>query len=369
MARMGMDVDQVASAGKALKERAAEIDALVGKLDGIVRAIPGAWVGPDAQQFVNEWWPEHKKTLQAASSHVAGLGQSALNNASEQREVSGNSVGGGGDGSTGPNAPQSGFGTAGEVGGPALTSASGRYDLTRDAGYDGVRIQGVIGPDGVLRYIAYLDGTDPGRGLNQRGVLENAAQVGVSTDTYRNALERLQREIQPPGSEVMLVGYSQGGIHAQMLAASGAFRVTDVMTFGSPYAPVSDSADYHIVRIEDENDPIPKTDLRDEVITAWRSILGDDAGAIDQYLDRQSETYKTDAGDNRQSWSNPLGSHTDPETYREGGRQFEELAMNSPEGRAALESQARYGGTVVTDSMRPDANVYDRDSNTWLPKF
>ncbi len=88
MARLGMDVDQVAAAGKALKERAAEIDALVGKLDGIVRSIHGVWEGPDSDQFVNDWWPEHKKTLVAASSHVAGLGQSALNNASEQRDAS-----------------------------------------------------------------------------------------------------------------------------------------------------------------------------------------------------------------------------------------------------------------------------------------
>lgn len=94
MARAGMEVDQVAAAGKALKDRAAEIDSLVAKLDGIVRTMPSVWDGPDSQQFVNDWWPEHKRTLVAASSHVAGLGQSALNNASEQREASG--VGGGG---------------------------------------------------------------------------------------------------------------------------------------------------------------------------------------------------------------------------------------------------------------------------------
>ncbi|MCU1578468.1 MAG: 28, gp28 [Rhodoglobus sp.] len=99
MARLGMDVDQVAAAGKALKERAAEIDTLVSKLDGIVRSIHGVWEGPDSDQFVNDWWPEHKKTLVAASSHVAGLGQSALNNASEQRDASGNSGSGGGGGS------------------------------------------------------------------------------------------------------------------------------------------------------------------------------------------------------------------------------------------------------------------------------
>lgn len=94
MARMGMDVDQITAAGNALKQRAADIDTLVTKIDGIVRSMPGIWDGPDAQQFVNEWWPEHKKTLVAASSHVAGLGQSALNNASEQREVSGTRGGG-----------------------------------------------------------------------------------------------------------------------------------------------------------------------------------------------------------------------------------------------------------------------------------
>jgi surface antigen/uncharacterized protein YukE len=85
---MGMDADLVAQAGKALKDRAGEIDALVAKLDAIVRSIHGVWEGPDSDQFVNEWWPEHKKTLVAASSHVSGLGQSALNNASEQRDAS-----------------------------------------------------------------------------------------------------------------------------------------------------------------------------------------------------------------------------------------------------------------------------------------
>lgn len=89
MPRMAMDVDQVTAAGNALKQRATDIDALVAKLDGIVRSMPGVWEGPDAQQFANEWWPEHKKALVAASSSVAGLGQAALNNASEQREASG----------------------------------------------------------------------------------------------------------------------------------------------------------------------------------------------------------------------------------------------------------------------------------------
>ena len=97
MARLGMDADQVAAAGRALKERAGEIDALVARIDGIVRGLPGVWDGPRSQQFVQEWWPAQKKSLVTASSHVAGLGQSAMNNATEQREVSGAGSGSGGD--------------------------------------------------------------------------------------------------------------------------------------------------------------------------------------------------------------------------------------------------------------------------------
>lgn len=89
MARLGMDVDAVRGVSKQLHTQAASIDALIGKIQGVVSSLPGVWDGPDAQQFVNEWWPEHKKTLQAASSHIEGLAKSASNNADEQARVSG----------------------------------------------------------------------------------------------------------------------------------------------------------------------------------------------------------------------------------------------------------------------------------------
>ena len=88
MARMGMDADAVESAGRALKERAGQIDAIVSNLDRSVKGLLNVWDGPDAQTFVHKWWPEHRAVLVGAGSHVDGLGQSALNNASEQRGVS-----------------------------------------------------------------------------------------------------------------------------------------------------------------------------------------------------------------------------------------------------------------------------------------
>jgi uncharacterized protein YukE len=89
MAQMGMDVDAVEAAGRDLQAKAQSIDTIVSNLDKTVGSLNGSWDGNDAQTFVNEWWPEHKKALTAASSSIAGLGQSALNNASEQRQASG----------------------------------------------------------------------------------------------------------------------------------------------------------------------------------------------------------------------------------------------------------------------------------------
>lgn len=89
MARMGMDVDAVEQIGKALQSQANALGDLIRQMDGSVNHLPSIWEGKDANDFVQVWWPQHRKALQAAQQQVHGLGQSALNNASEQRNVSG----------------------------------------------------------------------------------------------------------------------------------------------------------------------------------------------------------------------------------------------------------------------------------------
>jgi uncharacterized protein YukE len=88
MARMGMDVEAVEGVSKQLKSQASQIGALVGSIDKMVSGLTGVWDGPDAHTFVSQWWPEHKKQLLNAQSQIDGLGQSAWNNAQEQRNVS-----------------------------------------------------------------------------------------------------------------------------------------------------------------------------------------------------------------------------------------------------------------------------------------
>ena len=87
MVQLGMDVEAVENAGRQLKQTASSVDAIVGTLDKTVSGLSSLWDGPDAQRLMQSW-PTFRKSLLAAQASVAGLGQSALNNASEQREAS-----------------------------------------------------------------------------------------------------------------------------------------------------------------------------------------------------------------------------------------------------------------------------------------
>jgi uncharacterized protein YukE len=83
-----MDADAVENSGRQLKSQAANIGSLIAQIDKVVNSLASVWDGQDAQQFVHDWWPQHKKSLVVAQQQIDGLGQSALNNASEQRQVS-----------------------------------------------------------------------------------------------------------------------------------------------------------------------------------------------------------------------------------------------------------------------------------------
>lgn len=82
----GMDVANVETLGRALQDRAQQFDQITADINRLIQDV--TWLGPDADRFKGEWWPEHQGTLKAISQDLNGLGQSALNNASEQRQIS-----------------------------------------------------------------------------------------------------------------------------------------------------------------------------------------------------------------------------------------------------------------------------------------
>lgn len=83
----GMNPDEVEALGQQLKQMASQISDICGQLNSKVNST--TWVGPDANMFKGDWWPQHQQHLNKVSQDLDGFGQSALNNASEQRNVSG----------------------------------------------------------------------------------------------------------------------------------------------------------------------------------------------------------------------------------------------------------------------------------------
>lgn len=118
MVRLGMDVEAVETAGRDLRSRAEELLEIRSRLEGLVRGLPSVWEGSDARTFVTTWWPEHSAGLAAVAERVSGLGQSALNNAEEQRTASGGTSSG--DSSTGGGGASGGAASA--VGSPPVTA-------------------------------------------------------------------------------------------------------------------------------------------------------------------------------------------------------------------------------------------------------
>lgn len=90
MAKIGMDTQVVSSMGKEMQKLANQIDqTIVAQIDRLVAHIPADWNGKDANQFADWWKSQHRKNLKKVASDLHGLGQSALNNAKEQEQVSG----------------------------------------------------------------------------------------------------------------------------------------------------------------------------------------------------------------------------------------------------------------------------------------
>ncbi len=85
----GMNIVEVRNAGNRLQNHHAEsIRGLMREIEGMVNDTSGTWIGPDGDRF-RSWWPEKRSALTAIADDLHGFGQSALNNAQEQEDVSG----------------------------------------------------------------------------------------------------------------------------------------------------------------------------------------------------------------------------------------------------------------------------------------
>ncbi len=96
MSEAGMDVEVVRGIAAKLDGEAGRIAAVVTDVDRLLSGAHSDWLGRDAEQFVGWWNQQHRVALLALHDAIAGLAQSARNNASVQDTTSGSTEGGAG---------------------------------------------------------------------------------------------------------------------------------------------------------------------------------------------------------------------------------------------------------------------------------
>lgn len=203
-----------------------------------------AWVGPFAVRFRKTWDSEHSVKLTRAAAALASQARQLRQEADQQEQAS--KAAGGATG-TRPD------------GSPALRTGTDTRSLLAtdpDAGDgNGVRIQKVRGEDGEVRVIVHIMGTVWGGDENGNfGVTENpTAASGGSTRTMEMIQDQLRAAGVGADDEVLFVGYSQGGLHAQNLARSGLYGDAMVITRGSPEV-AGGMGSHDILRFEVEGD-------------------------------------------------------------------------------------------------------------------
>lgn len=226
MARMGMDVDAVESIARAIQGDADRLGQLTANVEALVRKLPGLWDGADATRFVQEWWPQHRKTLTAVQESVRGLGQSALNNAAEQRQASGT---GAAPVVTGTAAAAAGTAAAVAAGSgspsvaePAAPVASaGEYNAGILAAAQGV-------PDGAHGGQCAIFAEDMIRRAGGPSVA-----LGMQTSGYQDAWARHSTEqtwaTAAPGDVIQWYDPANGNVHTAILAGGNSEQTATVV--------------------------------------------------------------------------------------------------------------------------------------------
>jgi pimeloyl-ACP methyl ester carboxylesterase len=100
----------------------------------------------------------------------------------------------------------------------------------------------------------------------------------------RGVIQALHRAGVGSQDEIMLVGHSQGGMVAAEVAGelhrSGAFRVTQLLTAGSPIALSDVPAGISVLSLENSGDPVPKLDGADNPARrSWLTAQVSEGGA------------------------------------------------------------------------------------------
>lgn len=220
-------------------------------------------------------------------------------------------------------------------------SAGDLYAKLRDKtnNTDGIYMESLVDSQGNERLIVFIGGTTPNWiGPNQPIITNLDGYTHKVKDHQIDMIDAALGIQRTPlndttiadYTQIMLVGYSQGGMDAQNIAANakalGYKNVTTVITFGAPavQGPIDG---VHMAFLWDHNDPVPNL-----------SHLDDLAADADLLYYGYGGVYNP---------SDPLGInvHADPQTYQVIGRNFDK--STDPDFAGLIADMAKFKGTVT----------------------
>jgi hypothetical protein len=146
-----------------------------------------------------------------------------------------------------------------------VAALSGRPDSPANGT---VEVQTITGPDGGVRHVLYLPGTDDfnapwDQDGDVRDLETDLDNMGGRPDAYQQGiLDALHQAGVGPDEPLLVVGHSLGGMEAAALAAHHhGYHVTDVVTAGSPTAQVGGfPSGTHVLSLEQQGDVVPELD-------------------------------------------------------------------------------------------------------------
>lgn len=235
---IGADVEQLRALADSFDQSAHRLRSLsTGVRQGIQLSV---WIGPFAHRFRHAWDTEHSRSLRMTAEALEAAAGTLRSEASAQETASGAATASGNS-----------LGTTGN-------STRSVLETDPNAGNgDGVRIIKVVGADGVERYVVHIGGTDPeAEGGELFDPFENIDAVrGRDTQTMRYVEAQMRAAGITSSDQVMLVGYSQGGLLAQNIGNSGRWGDPLIVTRASPQV-LGGVGSHDILRFEVERDAV-----------------------------------------------------------------------------------------------------------------
>ncbi len=170
-----------------------------------------------------------------------------------------------------------------EFGTPAtsLAARAGSFpDPQADPNGEQIRIDRYIEAGKPDRFDVYIAGTvtfDPVTHSQPFDLTSDLDGVGGQRSaSYDAVVEAMHDAGITPSSPVVLNGYSQGGLLASQVAASGGFNVHGVVTFGAPSAQVKIPASIPVLTVRNSEDLVPATsgyDVNPNAIVVERPVF------------------------------------------------------------------------------------------------